>query len=88
MRPSKLVDFEGIARHQIANIMLYEPKDYSVEICLLKESLLSISTPSNLTMVIRVNHSLVYIERIRLFHFIVSLNNDCLKFVRIDNHFV
>ena len=26
MRPSKLVDFEGIARHHNVNIMLYEPK--------------------------------------------------------------
>ena len=25
MRPTKLVDFEGIARHQNVNIMLYEP---------------------------------------------------------------
>ena len=26
MRPTKLVDFEGIARHHNVNIMLYEPK--------------------------------------------------------------
>ena len=27
MRPTKLVDFEGIARHHNVNIMLYEPKE-------------------------------------------------------------
>ena len=26
MRPTKLVDFEGIAKHHNVNIMLYEPK--------------------------------------------------------------
>ena len=26
MRPTKLVDFEGIAKHHNLNIMLYEPK--------------------------------------------------------------
>ena len=26
MRPTKLVDFEGIARHHNVNIMLYVPK--------------------------------------------------------------
>ena len=26
VRPTKLVDFEGIARHHNVNIMLYEPK--------------------------------------------------------------
>ena len=25
MRPTKVVDFEGIAKHQNVNIMLYEP---------------------------------------------------------------
>ena len=29
MRPSNLVDFEGIARHLNVNIMLYEPKKNS-----------------------------------------------------------
>ena len=28
MRPKKLVDFEGIARHRNVNIMLYEQKKY------------------------------------------------------------
>ena len=27
MRPAKLLDFEGIARHHNVNIMLYEPKE-------------------------------------------------------------
>ena len=26
VRPTKLVDFDGIAKHQNVNIMLYEPK--------------------------------------------------------------
>ena len=28
VRPTKLVDFEGIARHRNVNIILYEPKKY------------------------------------------------------------
>ena len=28
VRPTKLVDFEGIAKHHNVNIMLYEPKTY------------------------------------------------------------
>ena len=28
VRPTKLVDFEGITRHHNVNIMLYEPKKY------------------------------------------------------------
>ena len=33
VRPTKLLDFEGIARHHNVNIMLYEPKKHRREGC-------------------------------------------------------
>ena len=35
VRPTKLVDFEGIARHHNVNVMLYEPKKNARSIWLL-----------------------------------------------------